>query len=467
MFTRAMIGLTLLFWALPVAAERISLAAAMDRARSSAREVAAAWARADASARRLEQAKSYRLPRLRLEESWMRTDSPADVFGLQLQQERFSFAEFVAGDPNQPDSLENALTRLELTLPVYTGGELSGRMAQARLAAEAASETARRVEESAALAAAEAYVRLAQARERVALLERSLETVAAHVDLASAYVEQGMLVRSELLRAEVERSRIEDLLAEAAGQARVAEASLSLRLASDGATSWQIESLPEPEPLAEGLADWLAGTSARRDLAAARQMLAAGELEVGIRRAGRKPRLALVARQDYNDDSLFGTGGASTAVMAVAGVDLFSGGRHRAAAAAAAAEVEAARREIELFEEGIQLEVRHGWERASTARERHATAVAARGAAAEMERITRARFAKGVAKTLDLVDAVTARREAETRELMARAEAHLATFRLAVAGGRSPESVLPTNSLGMAESAAEGAVDGGVEGEGR
>ena len=84
----------------------------------------------------------------------------------------------------------------------------------------------------------------------MALLERSLETVAAHVALAAAYVEQGMLVRSELLRAEVERSRIEDLLTEARGQARVAEAALSLRLAADGASAWTTEPLAEPEPLA-------------------------------------------------------------------------------------------------------------------------------------------------------------------------------------------------------------------------
>jgi outer membrane protein TolC len=451
MFGRTIVGLSLLFGAFPVAGEELSLATAMARARAGAWEVAAARARAEAGAQRLDQARSFRRPRLRLEEVWMRTDSPADVFGLQLQQERFSFADFVAGDPNQPETLENALTRLELSLPVYTGGELRGRIDQARLAAEAAAENARRSEDSAALAAAEAYIRLAQVRERVTLLERSLQTVEAHVALAGAYVEQGMLVRSELLRAEVERSRIEDLLAEARGQARVAGSNLSLRLAADGAVEWRLEPLVEPEPLGEELDGWLATASARNDLDAARRLLAAGELEVGIRRAGRKPRVGLVARRDYNDDALFGTAGSSTAVIAMAGIDLFNGGRHSSAAAAAEAEVEAARREVEQFEQDIRLEVRDAFERASTARERHATAIAARTAAAEVERITRERFANGVARTIDLVDAVTARREAETRELVGRAEAHLAAFRLAVASGRRPESVLAEGSTGAAD----------------
>ena len=464
MLGRIFLGLTLVLGAAPLVAEDLSLAAAMARARSGAREVAAARARAEASDRRLAEARGHRLPRLRLEEVWMRTDSPADVFGLQLQQESFSFAEFVAADPNRPDPLENALTRLELRLPVYTGGELGGRIEQARLAAKAAAATAARTEDTAALAAAEAYIRLAQARERVELLERSLATVLAHVELARAYVEQGMLVRSELLRAEVEHARVADLLAEARGQARLAEAGLSLRLAAADGSRWQTEPLPDPAPLAQPLDDWLGGATARADLEAARELLAAGELEVGIRRSGRKPRIALVARRDYNDDSLFGTGGASTAFMAVAGVDLFSGGSHRAAAAAAAAELEAARREVEQFEHGIRLEVRQAWEQAVTARDRHATAVAAWAAAAEGERILEERFAKGVARTIDLLDAVTARREAETRELVARAEAHLATFRLAVAGGRSPESVLPAGAPAAPAGAAAAAVEGGDRG---
>jgi hypothetical protein len=44
---------------------------------------------------------------------------------------------------------------------------------------------------------------------------------------------------------------------------------------------------------------------------------------------------------------------------------------------------------------------------------------------------------------LDLLDAATARREAETRELVARAEANTAVLRLALVAGRRPEEALP------------------------
>ncbi len=423
-------------------AETLDLANAIRLARERAPEIAAARARQEAGEARLRQARGHRRPTVTLEEVWLRTDSPAEAFALQLNQERFSFADFVAGDPNDPAALEAATTRLQLALPLYTGGELAGRIGQAERAAAAAAESAAWSEETAALAAAEAFIGVTRAREQVALLERALATAGEHVELARAYVEQGMLVASELLRARVEHARIEDQLAEARGLARVAGANLAFRLAAAPDTGWELAPLPAPAPLAEELAGWLDGAEARSDLAAANHLAAAAELEVAVGRSGRLPKVMLMARHDLVDDSPFGSHGDSTALMAVARVELWSGGRHRAAVAAARADAEAAATGIERFRDGIRLEIRDAFERAASARARHSTALAAQSAAAEAERITEERFRQGVVKMIDLVDASTARRETEMRELVARADAHLTALRLAVAAGRTPESAL-------------------------
>ena len=63
-------------------------------------------------------------------------------------------------------------------------------------------------------------------------------------------------------------------------------------------------------------------------------------------------------------------------------------------------------------------------------------------AAREAERILEDRFKAGVVKMIDLVDVSNARREAETRELVARSDAELALLELATYSGRSPESAL-------------------------
>jgi outer membrane protein len=433
-------------FAAPDAPPALDLAGAMARARQQALEVAAARARGSAAAEDLIRARGSRLPQVRLSESWIRTDSPAEAFALQLNQERFSFQDFVTSDPNRPATLETAISRVEVELPIWTGGEISARVKQARHAAEAADATTRSVEDNAALAAAEAWVGLAQAREYVALLERSRATVAAHVDLARAYSAQGMLVRSELLRAEVELARMDDLLAAARGRARVAQANLAFRLGDPGDSDYDLATLPDPPPLQGDIAAWLARADGRPDLAAARGQLAAGELEARALNARRLPRIGVLARHDWTDDQLFGGHGEATSIYAGVTFDLFDGGNKRAAVAAARARAEAGKQDVARLEAGIGLEVRQAWEATRAALERHATDRSALDAAAETVRIVEERFRSGVVKTLDVLDAATARREAETRELVARADANLAELRLAVAAGAPPESALATTA---------------------
>ena len=426
-----------------LAGQSVTLQDAMQRARENAREIAAARARSEAGRARLESARGYRLPSLRLEENFIRTDSPAEVFALKLNQERFSFADFMVADPNHPSAMNTAITRLELSLPVYTGGELSARISQADAAAKAAWDSLEWAGNGAAFEAAQAYVSLAQAQELATLLEQSRRTIQAHVDQARSYAEQGMLVRSELLRAEVELARIDDMLQETRGNVRLAAANLAFRLGVDQGTEWELAALPAPPAPKEELPAWLASAVSRSDFTSAQSMLRAGELEVDVRRAAFLPRVGVVARGDLVDDRLFGRNGNSTAIMAQATVNLFAGGSDRAALRAAEWDAKAGREDVARFHEGVLLQVRQAWEEAATARAREKTAAQSVAAAAEAERIVGERFSTGVVKMLDVLDAATARREAQTRELVARASANAALLRLALVAGRAPESALP------------------------
>jgi len=426
--------------------ESLTLSSALDRGRLQARETVAASARQRAAEARAKEAAGYRLPQVRISEQWIRTDSPADAFALLLNQERFSFPAFVTGDPNNPDPLSTAITRLEVEIPIWTGGELSTRLDQARLAAEAAGDSAGRAGDQAAVAAAEAWIRLAQAREAAALLEKSRETVAAHVELARAYSAQGMLVRSDLLRAEVELARLDDLLAEAHGNARIAESNLAFRLGEPIDTRYALETLAEPPPIAQQRDGWLASSETRSDLGAARKLLAAGDLEAKAVKGGLFPRIGLVARHDLVDDVLFGNHGDSTTIAALASFDIYDGGRRRAAMAAARADAEAGRADVERFSAGVELETKQAFEAATVALERRRTAAAALAAAAETVRIVEDRFRAGVVKSIDLLDAATAQREAEMRELVARADAWLTHLHLALAAGLEPETILRSST---------------------
>jgi outer membrane protein TolC len=237
-------------------------------------------------------------------------------------------------------------------------------------------------------------------------------------------------------------ARVDDLLAQAQGDARVAEAALAFRLGEAETEGYRLAPLAPPAAPAGAVADWQQAAATRSDLEAARARLVAGELEARALQGALWPRVGLLARQEWSDDRLFGSHGDATSVYAAATFELFDGGRRRAAVGAARAEAEAGRQDVARFAEGVRLEVRQAWEAAASALARRETAAAALAAAAEALRIVEERFGAGVLKTLDVLDAATARREAEMRELVARAEARLAVLRLAFAAGRPPETAL-------------------------
>jgi outer membrane protein TolC len=121
--------------------------------------------------------------------------------------------------------------------------------------------------------------------------------------------------------------------------------------------------------------------------------------------------------------------------MAFARLDLYSGGRERAGREAARHDAAAWEHDIRRFEEGVQLEVQQAWHDLHTARARLATATESLGAAREALRVREHRFTQGLDKMIDLLDAETAVREAELRELVARYDVSLSSYRLLFVSG--------------------------------
>jgi len=69
-------------------------------------------------------------PQLDLSEIYSYTNNPAEVFAFQLNQERFSFEDFVTTDPNTPIPL-HLHHQARADAPIYTGGQLGTRVDQA------------------------------------------------------------------------------------------------------------------------------------------------------------------------------------------------------------------------------------------------------------------------------------------------------------------------------------------------
>ena len=394
----------------PTSGQTLDLAGAMARGREQAREVAAARSRESAATARLAQARSSHWPVLRVQEIWTRTDSPAEAFALKLNQERFSFPDFVTCDPNDPSCSRHGdhprrgrgadLDRRRDLEPDRPGParRRGGRGRQPPWAAD-----------SAALAAGEAWVRLAQAREFVPLLEKARETVAAHVELARAYVGAG---DAGALRAAAGRGRAgarRRPAAEARGKARVAKANLAFRLGDPISRTRPGSSRRSRRrsPLrARGV-----GRRRRRPRATSPRRAGSSRPASSRRRSrGRcsSRRSGVSARWDLVDDKLFGThgDGRPRSWRVASSINLSPGGASKAAVAAARGRGRGRARGRRPLRRGRrprgQAGVRGGGRRPArgTPPPQRALDAGRRG-----ERITEERFRAGVVKTIDLLDA--------------------------------------------------------------
>lgn len=418
------------------AAGELTMTEAIESALANNLAVQSAAARAQGAAERARQARGYRLPQLDLSEIYSYTNNPAEVFAFQLNQERFSFEDFVTTDPNTPDPLSTFITRLELMLPIYTGGQLGTRVDQADHMATAEELRWQHAQQQVAFDTVTAFTNLAKAREQVGLLTTARATTARHVGLASSYAGQGLILQAEVLKAQVFLAEMDELLVQAENGARLAEAALNFTIGADQNIPRELAPL-EPPPATPGeLEGWrMAAVERRRDLEAARRELEAGRLEEKTAKPWYLPEVAASARYDLYDDTVFGSHGGSGSVMAFARLDLYSGGRESAGREAARHDAAAGGYDVRRFEEGVKLEVQQAWHDLRTAEARLATAANSLQAAREALRVREHRFTQGLDKMIDLLDAETAAREAELRELVARYDVSLSSYRLLFTSG--------------------------------
>lgn len=427
-----------------VAAPRLTLPAAVDTALAHSPQVLQARAQSEQAVAGRREAQGLRLPSLQVREIALRTDSPADAFGLQLMQERFDFPAFTQSDPNDPETLNNYATEFEAVWPVFMGGRVMAGIGQADQMAKAAAAVSGHTRQAIALATASAYMDAVLARRAVELAQKARDTTAKHVDQAQAFFDTGMMVESDLLQARVQLARMEQTLISAQGGARLARAGLFrvMGIAQDADYELDPDVAPAPTEAAVdslSLSAALAGARQRRqDVQAVSAQVEAARL--GVRRAKGEylPEVVLMGKYALNADNVFGRDGDSTTLMAMARWNLWNWGQTGARVSGARSAHVAAQQAQRAHDQQVEFEVRQAWQQVAEARARWDVA---RGALTQAEKaltILESRFEQGVARVTDLLDAETMLDDARVRELNAGFDLRRAARTLAFTIGLPP-----------------------------
>ncbi|MEW6364139.1 MAG: TolC family protein [Acidobacteriota bacterium] len=437
---RARLKLTLLVLAAMaphLTAEPLSLPQAIELARQNSPAILESAAHMDAAAQARSEARNSRWPSLEFREVLVRTDSPADVFGLKLMQEKFSFPDFVRSDPNKPGPLSNFATEFQASMPLFTGGKITAGIGQADSMAEAATAVKTRTEEAVTFMVTSAYMDALLADSFVDLARKARDTTSKHVDQAQAYSDTGMIVESDLLQARVQLSKMEENLITAGNNASLARAGLNRVMGIDQSRSFDLDDrLPDlpPPPMSMEEAR-RAALSGRNDVRAVAARVRAAELGVNRSKGDFFPEVALVGKYSLNDDKLFGFNGKSYTVMAMAKWNLWNWGQTQARVDRSRAEAAAAREAQRAFLQQVEFEARQAWQAVGEAQARFAVASKAVESAEKALSILEARFEQGVAKVTDLLDAETMLNDARVRELKARFDVQRAVRALDFATG--------------------------------
>jgi outer membrane protein TolC len=335
-----------------------------------------------------------------------------------------------------PDVPDNWRTRVDLQLPLYTGGRIQALTDAARFEVQATGGDLDSVRRDLQLEVVRAYWLLLTSRDAVRVLEESLRRVDAHLADARARFETGFVAPSDVYSAEAQRSLQQAQLIEARNAAENANLVLVRHLGLSPGISIQptdaIDRAAAPAAEAASLLD--EARRARADRRALETRIAAAGSRVKAAQAGRLPQLVGVAGFDYArpNPRIFPRSGDwndSWDLSMNASLALFDGGRVKAETAGADAAERQLRRRLAEFDSLLELEVRQRRLDVESARARVAAAGDAIRSAAESRRVLEDRYAAGVATSTEVLDAQVLLLDAELQRTRA-----LAALRIAEAG---------------------------------
>jgi len=342
--------------------------------------------------------------------------------------------------PNLPN---NTRTRLDLSVPIYTGGRLQNTISAAEAERTAVSLDGQAGAADLALETAAAYWFLLTARSEERTLREGIASYEAHLKQTRDRESVGMAARNDVLSVLVERDRAELARLRAANFAGTADANLARLLGLPPGTSVEptepIDAQQEPLEDLESLVAMALSSRPERHALLARLSGARARLEA--QKAGWLPEAGVWAGYDWANpnreifpptDSWRSTWDLGVSLH----LSVFDSGRTSAAVAQAAHLVEAVERQVEDLEERIRLEVTQRHLDVSTARV--AVDVARRNveAASENRRVSMDRYSEGMIPSSELLDSETALLAAGLDLTRALAQLRLALVSLDRATGR-------------------------------
>jgi outer membrane protein TolC len=377
-------------------------------------------------------ARSFLLPKITVEERYLRTASPAYAFMTKLNQERIEFADFAPDTLNHPSAINDFQTAIALEQPLFVKKAGIG-LDMSKIEVAASEESLRRKKEEVAFKTVQYYLMVGTAGGYTQVARKSLEDVQEHQRLAGIRYEAGLGLYSDTLRAATAVAEARQRLVSAEKNLGVAKRALGLMIGSAEAVEVTAETPDLPVREIDSLR---AKSLARRDLKSLELRTENARNNIKLAEAGHYPLLGVGGNYQWNDHSNpVGGEGRNWQVMAFLRWELFDGTKTRyekikaGSLAAEAEEVLKGMQKMVSFQvEEARLTLEEAGKNRELAREELRTAE-------EGRRLVRVRYEGSLSPLVDLLDAQVSFDRARANRVAKENEHQLAIAALGFASG--------------------------------
>jgi outer membrane protein TolC len=382
------------------------------------------------------EARSGWWPLLQFSETFTRSNNPVFVFGSLLEQGRFGPQNFAVDSLNNPDSLNNFRTAINLKWSVFDQMQSSAQVAQARIGQEQADHQKEMVKQQVRLEVVRAYFGVLLAQQRKDVTEEAVKMGEADLKRIADLFQSGLVVQSDLLSAEVQLAEFRQQQVQASGDLVTAHAFLNTILGTPVQTLQRIAGQLRDKQFFMAETDELIhqALQSRPDYARAGSAVKSSEEGVRGAKGNYLPRVDVFSSYGISGRDLT-SGSSDYAVGAGLTLNLFDFGRGARLDKARAAQSTAAAEQVHLANQ-IRLEVIQVYQDYMSARERLKVAGQTVTQAQEALRIVKDRYQEGLTTITEVLRAETAYLRTRLNLISSRYDYYIGYARVLMATGK-------------------------------
>ncbi|MBN1551455.1 TolC family protein [bacterium] len=360
------------------------------------------------------------LPRVDFEQKLISTDQQVAAFGINLNQGNINESDFNPDILNNPETVTDYVTTISLHQPIYNGGrELLGlRIAESQYTE--ADWQIKQAEENIISETVTAYLDSLRSNESYQITLDALKTAKKNQEMIQNQYDQGLVIKSDLLQANVHVSELEEKLVISENNRELNRVRLNVLLGNPDGNYEPLGSLDGfgcPEVTLNELKTWALKDNPNLQIYTEQEKMSS--LRLRMAQSSFYPDINMYGNYEYHGADLFNNGSDAMTLSLSFKFNLFKGTADYNDVKLAKSQMEAIKKMREFERNRILLSVEKAYSNLHSAKQRLNSTEFAVTQALESLRIIEQRYQAGATGIVDLLRAELALSNAKFNRLNA------------------------------------------------